>query len=487
MGSDSPNSAAKPPRALALDALRGMAILAMCLSGVVPFYRDTLPAWMYHAQKPPPTHAFNPGLPGYTWVDLVFPLFLFSMGAAFPLALSRRLAKGTALWRMILGILGRGVSLAFFAVYVQNLAPYAMDSSPGVGTWLVALLGFGLLFPIYARFPKSWSIEWQWYIRMGGVLAALFLMSSITYPDGGRWTVRRFDIIIMVLANMAVFGSLLWLLTRGRIYQRVIALGILYAALETYKVSCSWLNVLLAPHIRIGEWKLEFGWLTNFAWLKYLFIVVPGTIAGDQLLAWMRDRGTEKTAWCGWRLNVYAGLLFAVVVLLHVTLQGRWLVAALIGSGVILAGAFWLARTEGGKTEDFLRQLIGWGTLWLALGLLFEPVEGGVKKDPSNMSYYFVSSAMSCFLLASLTVWIDLFGLRRTFGLFISNGQNPMIAYAGIRNFLAPVVSLTGVESWAIEHVFKGPWPRALWGAIKTAFLGVAVSICTRLKIFWRT
>lgn len=32
--------------------------------------------WMFHAQTPPPTYAFNPDVPGITWVDLVFPFFL---------------------------------------------------------------------------------------------------------------------------------------------------------------------------------------------------------------------------------------------------------------------------------------------------------------------------------------------------------------------------------------------------------------------------
>ena len=78
-------------RAIGLDALRGFAILAMFLSGLLPFYSNTLPNWMYHAQVPPPLHKFNPNLPGLTWVDLVFPFFIFSMGSAIPLALTKRI------------------------------------------------------------------------------------------------------------------------------------------------------------------------------------------------------------------------------------------------------------------------------------------------------------------------------------------------------------------------------------------------------------
>ena len=84
-----------------LDALRGFAILTMIVSGSIA-YGDVLPAWMFHAQVPPPLHKFDPSIFGITWVDLVFPFFLFSMGAAIPLSLRKyiehRSGFGTIAW-----------------------------------------------------------------------------------------------------------------------------------------------------------------------------------------------------------------------------------------------------------------------------------------------------------------------------------------------------------------------------------------------------
>ena len=77
-------------RADSIDLLRGLAIVGMVLSGQMLWHSD-LPAWLFHAQLPPPDFRFDPSVPGITWVDLVFPFFLFSMGAAFPLAMRRRL------------------------------------------------------------------------------------------------------------------------------------------------------------------------------------------------------------------------------------------------------------------------------------------------------------------------------------------------------------------------------------------------------------
>ncbi|MGM0530313.1 MAG: DUF5009 domain-containing protein [Bacteroidota bacterium] len=49
----------------ALDALRGLAILMMVLSGPLP-HDGALPAWRYHAQVLPPDHVFDSAVPGLT-------------------------------------------------------------------------------------------------------------------------------------------------------------------------------------------------------------------------------------------------------------------------------------------------------------------------------------------------------------------------------------------------------------------------------------
>lgn len=94
-------------RAYALDALRGYAIITMVLSATI--VTQVLPGWMSHAQTPPPDHIFNPSLPGITWVDLVFPFFLFAMGAAFPFSIGKRAEKGDSKLKLIYEAVKRGV------------------------------------------------------------------------------------------------------------------------------------------------------------------------------------------------------------------------------------------------------------------------------------------------------------------------------------------------------------------------------------------
>ena len=228
-------------RAYALDALRGLAILGMILSGQLPFGENALPAWMYHAQVPPPEHKWVATLAGITWVDLVFPLFLFALGAAIPLALSRRLEQGVAKLKVGLFIFERGILLGFFALYVQAIRPYVISDHPSVRTWLVALLGFGLLFPVLMRLPAAWPAAWRWGIRAAGWASAVALLALLRYPGGKGFSLERSDIIIVVLANMAVFGSFVIVL------HCAFEIALILFALADVPVSCLSSYPPLAP------------------------------------------------------------------------------------------------------------------------------------------------------------------------------------------------------------------------------------------------
>lgn len=103
----------------------------MCLSGIMP--RGLL-NWIYHGYYPqfvPDDQgvwqavenpwAFRAGWASFTWVDWVFPMFLFAMGAAIPLALRGRLDKVGSTAKLLPHIVWRFVLLMLFAVYVQQL------------------------------------------------------------------------------------------------------------------------------------------------------------------------------------------------------------------------------------------------------------------------------------------------------------------------------------------------------------------------------
>jgi predicted acyltransferase len=459
----------------------------MILSGQLPFGENALPAWMYHAQVPPPEHRWVGTLPGITWVDLVFPFFLFALGAAIPLALTRRLEQGGPRWKVALFIAERGVLLAFFALYVEAIRPHVISEHPSTATWLIGLLGFALLFPVLTRLPDSWPAAWRWGIRIGGWGGAVVLLGSLHYPGGKGFSLDRSDIIIVVLANMAVFGSLLWWLTRTKLLLRLGVLGVLVA-----------IRLSNMPH-PIEGWVSDIWrwspvpWIYQLYYLQYLFIVVPGTIAGDLLLRWLRcgTEGSEgalegRDAWPAFRYAGIAMLMLSLTVLLVVGLKARWLVPTTLITFALCALGWWLMSKPVTATERLFHALFNWAIYWLILGLCFEPYEGGIKKDKATMSYYFVSTGCAICLLIAFSILVDVFRRKRWAQLLVENGQNPMIAYAGINNLVIPVLALTGVDR-LLSGLEATPWMGFLRGAIITLLLAFSASFFTKRKILWRT
>jgi predicted acyltransferase len=560
-------------RSLSLDALRGLAILLMVLSGVVPF--RVLPDWMYHAQLPPPTHAFDATLAGLTWVDLVFPMFLFAMGAAIPLALTRRLESGVPWIRLHAGLLQRGFMLAFFAIFLQHLRPFTLNPDPGTTTWLTALAGFAALGLIYGTLPKGWSersiasFRWpailQWpvmrrgtskdpasgatfhvspvgFVRLVGWALAATLLASVVFPDGSGFRETRSDIIIIVLANMAVFGGLVWLYTRGRSHLRLGVMAVLAACILSAGVE-GWVKSL---------WDSSpVPWVFRFYYLKYLFIVIPGMIAGEQLLRWNAalraeaDAGTSSqvvaaegeagrsslsgfaeagaspvrwSATADWSGARYVGVglvSLVLVVLLVVGLHERWLLGTTLGSFAMLGVLAWLIRRGGPSagplqevqhnqqepaaaegtsagapsaenSRTILAEILRWGMFWVVLGLCLEPFEGGIRKDWSTFSYYFVTSGVSVLLLVVFMLVLDKFGRIRWVPLLVENGQNPMLAYVGMMNLLYPVLGITGVHTLLVG-LTGAPWMGFLRALGYTLLLAWLVALATRRRWLWKT
>ncbi|MGQ4648063.1 DUF5009 domain-containing protein [Lyngbya aestuarii] len=472
------STTAPPRRADALDALRGFAVLAMVLSGVIP--RQVLPAWMYHAQVPPPIHTFNPDLPGLTWVDLVFPLFLFSMGAAIPLALSRRLAKGWGKIKIILSILKRGFLLGVFAIFLQHIRPFSLSQKPTPQTWTVALLGFFILFLMFVRWSKSWVPWLRRVMTLGGWVVGVIFLWQLSNSDVIEFSWERSDIILIVLTNIAVFSSIIWLFSQSNWWLRLGLLGCLLA-LRLSSNSEGWIAQL---------WSTSpVPWIFRFDYLKYLFIAIPGTIAGDLINSWLKSiylEEIEKNSWKNYRFFSIFILTITILLTLLTGLQARWIWETTLISLALCLGGLFLLKNPSSATEKLIHYLYKFGIYWIIIGLLFEPYEGGIKKDPSTVSYYFISTGLAILLLINFTIIINVFQKKSWLQLLIDNGMNPMIAYTGFANLVWPILALSNLDQ-VIEEMTSTPIKGFFRGLAYTLVVAFIVSFLTKKKIFWRT
>ena len=395
----------------ALDALRGLAIAGMLLSGLVPY--RVLPAWMYHAQNPPPLHAFRPDLPGITWVDLVFPLFLFALGAALPLALGR-IASG---WDAARGVLRRAAMLALFAIYARHISPHVVELGLPWHDALYALAGLALLFPLLARLPQGWPPAWRIAARCVGWGGAIVLMLLFRDSKGAGFSFMRSDIILMVLANVSLTGGLLWLATRERPSWRLGVLCFLLA-LRLCKDIPGWGQALWAWSPLPGIFSIPFQ--------QYLFIVVPGMFAGEIVRSHRFARPARPLA--------LAACCLAILAVCLAGLHARQLGATVLLTLVFGAGA-WALAGRGGMLDKLLR----YGGFLLLLGLALDPYEGGIQKGVATLSYYFVGAGLGFLLLVALLC------VGKDLGVVGGAGQNPLFAYTAVHTLLTPILVLTGL------------------------------------------
>lgn len=467
------------PRAGALDALRGLAILGMVLVAAEPL--GTLPTWMYHAQTPPPDHAMNTAIPGMTWPDLVFPLFLFAMGAAIPLALARRLDRGAGYPAILAGAAARGALLVFFALFRQHFDSAVSGIAPAARAWIVGLAGFGVLCLIFTRFPDRWAASRRSAARLAGWAAAAAMFAAVSFPDGSGFRPERIDIILLILAYCAVFGTAVWLLTRHSLLARLGVLAVV-VSLRVVGYNPGWVNVLYAFD--------PVPWLYKFSFFQFLCAVIPGTIVGDLMLAWMRSReslpaAAEPRGWRTTRAVMLGGVSLLAVPLVLTGIQGRHVFATTVLAAGLCAVAHWLARRPFGETETLAATLVHWGSFWLLLGLLLDPFDGGTKKVPETFAWFFQGCGLAIFVLVAFLVVAEVLRRERWLQLLIDAGQNPMLAYVGLGMVVLPLLGLTGVAA-AVDALALPPWVAFGWSVVLTLVVALLARVFTRVGIFWR-
>jgi len=467
-----------------LDALRGLAIIGMVLSGSIAF-GGVLPAWMYHAQVPPPLHQFDPTLPGITWVDLVFPFFLFSMGAAFPLALRATIDQQRSSMHFFGLAAKRFFMLAFFALFTQHLKAWVIAPAPGTKEQWYSLLAFLLLFGIFLNVPQKKYASYATWIKAGSFAVAVLLLTQLPFHNGTGFNLYKSDIILMVLANMAFFGSFIYAHTANRPLLRLLVLPAVAAIIVSSREnSSSWVKDFFYFNELAGY---KFDWLYKFYFLKYLFIVIPGTLAGE----WMMQPSWKQTGSLplGTRL-LYGGVVGSLLIGLLFLLLYRTHPVALRGGGVwvlyVTCGAILLKVVQEHSGAVTFRQMVQAGLFLLLMGLLLEPYEGGIKKDPSTFSYYFICSALAFLLLPLLLMLLEMRIIGRMLGFLSDVGKNPMLAYVAGALLILPILSLTGLKSYW-ESLTQTP----LQGFGKGLLFTTAVVLITRFSVkkkwFWKT
>ena len=91
-----------------------------------------------------------------------------------------------------------------------------------------ALSAFVLMFPMFMRIPVKMSKWLRGGIQLSAYMLGVFMLLTVSYANGREFSLSYSNIIILVLANMSIFGSLAYLFTANNKWARIAILPLLW-------------------------------------------------------------------------------------------------------------------------------------------------------------------------------------------------------------------------------------------------------------------
>jgi len=278
-------------RIASIDALRGLVMFTMIFVNDLAGVSDRIvPPWMKHYH----------GKSGMTFVDLVFPAFLFIVGMSIPFALNSRLKQGAPTWQIGWHISLRTLSLLCLGILTVNGQPSTQNLGWSGALWatlmfLAAILAFCTISPpgresaSVARVRSFRLLSTA--LRLLGFAGLVYLVFAYRGRDGHRIiSLSPFSIhtswygILGLIGWAYLVGSVVFLLTRGdrtALLGWIVLLMCLYPADKTGAFDGLW----LARYVGIGE-----------MWGAHAAITVAGILlatvltTADRDAVWLRTR-----------------------------------------------------------------------------------------------------------------------------------------------------------------------------------------------------
>jgi predicted acyltransferase len=197
-------------RIVSVDVLRGVVMLLMLFVNDVASVKAA-PAWMKHIQPP--------SADGMTFVDVVFPAFLFIVGMSIPLAMGNRIARGEPTWRITLHALLRVATLLVLGLFMVNME---QREHAGWRSGLFSALVYVAAILACVKWPR-WSVG----LRVAGAIG-LGLLAWAYHPAKGGWEHSWWGILGLIGWAYLV-GFVVYLVARDRPAALVAAIALLYA------------------------------------------------------------------------------------------------------------------------------------------------------------------------------------------------------------------------------------------------------------------
>jgi len=417
----------RAPRITSIDVLRGFVMFTMIfVNDLAGAPRDLVPDWMVHFSDR------HRGGSGMTFVDLVFPGFLFIVGMSIPFALGSRLNKGEPAWKTFLHVLVRTVSLLALGILMVHETPDS-ERLGWSGTLWVALMFTSAIFAFCSISPPR----------------------QTSSPERNR-TFHVLTIVLRCLGMAALFY--LALVFVGRKEQHIVMLS-------PFSISTSWYGILGL-----------IGWAYFAASMLYL-------VFRNNRVALLASVALMTCFYAAGRKGFFEHFWPNHIVDFGGTLGSQ---AAITVAGLLLGTILVTPET---RTHSSRIKFTLWFVAGFAVAALLTTGLYGISKNNATPAWCLWSSAITAALWLLFYLWADVraqSGIAKAAKPLAVAGQNVLLAYL-LSEMMESVLDLAHLGDWygsLAEHTLAGAIARsAACGIVLLAITAGLNRIGFRLKL----
>lgn len=331
-----PSSAAEVPparRILSIDIFRGLTMTVMIfvneLAGV-----HGLPWWTAHA------HAQENRM---TYVDMVFPAFLFILGMTIPIALENRLRKGSTLSQLAVHICVRSIALLVLGLILANgeLGSRAlMGIDPNVWT-ILALTGAILYWNVYPASKRHSTLFRT--MRFSGLAMMILLLMIFRRPTSSgqsAWLDFSYPEILGLLGLTYFSVSILYLAIRRWSWAPLAS----FIALMVFCIASTAKWIPFPGQISMYVWPLGNGAMASIAMAG----VVTSTIfVGERGTRWPALQQKNAAAAIFGVTSIIAGYLLSPLGISKIRATPTWCLYSIGASVLLFMLLHWICDVQG--------------------------------------------------------------------------------------------------------------------------------------------
>ncbi len=318
------------PRIVSIDIFRGLTMAVMIfvneLSGV-----QGLPWWTYHALE---------NVDVMTYVDMVFPFFLFSVGMSLPLSVAQRLKRNPSLPSLWMHVLLRSAGLLALGLILANAEkadPARMIMSGN--TWgLLGILSMALYLNVYVeskRFPPYSKI-----LRIVGLVAVVILFALFrrtTHNGNAAWIDPSYPEILGLIGYSYLATAILYIPTRRWKWAPAVWFALL-VALCVFSTA----KILIFPDILpLYLWPFGNGAMTC--------MIMAGVVTSTIFLGAGRrpSPGRAMTIAAGFAgLTLVAGKVFTPLGISKIRATPTWSLYSIAASVLLFTLLYWICDVK---------------------------------------------------------------------------------------------------------------------------------------------